>query len=161
MTRTKRWTWSTLMVSVGLFCSFLLLHGCGTSRAQGVQVDGRLAPCPTSPNCVCSQATDPDHVVAAISYQGERDDAHRRLLIALASLPRTTVISEDQLTATTTYLHLTATTLIMRFTDDIELLIDDTSKHIEIRSLSRIGYSDFGVNRRRVEAIRQAFAATP
>jgi uncharacterized protein (DUF1499 family) len=59
--------------------------------------------------------------------------------------------------ATPTYLHAEARSLIFRFVDDVEFLIDPGQRRIQVRSASRIGYSDFGVNRRRVERIRQAF----
>jgi uncharacterized protein (DUF1499 family) len=101
---------------------------------------------------VCSQDSSTQHLIDAITYHGERSDAHRRLIAALATIPRTEIIAH-----TDTYLHATATTLIMRYTDDLEFLIDDSNKRIEVRSLSRIGYSDLGTNRKRVEALREAF----
>ncbi len=156
MARPVRWVWTLSGVFIiGLFC-LVILNGCGTSRAAGIQADGRLAPCPSSPNCVCSQDPDSAHQIAAITYTGERSDAHRRLLAAIATIPRSEIVNDSTVNQGT-YLHATATTLIMRYTDDLEFIIDDANKRIEVRSLSRIGYSDLGVNRRRVEALREAF----
>jgi uncharacterized protein (DUF1499 family) len=157
MTRNARWGWTLTGVFATGICCLLILNGCATSRAAGIQSDGRLAPCPSSPNCVCSQDPDSSHHIEAFSYTGERSDAHRRLLAAIATIPRCEIVSNIT-TDHVSYLHVTATTLIMRYTDDLEFIIDDANKRIEVRSLSRIGYSDLGVNRRRVEALRAAFA---
>ena len=137
-----------------------LLPGCADSRAAGIDATtGGLAVCPGSPNCVCS-TTHPEGPAGAVidpfTYSGAKADAHRRLLAALAQEPRTTVVSDDG-----TYVHATCISLIFRFVDDVELLIDDARHRIEVRSLSRVGYSDLGVNRRRVERLRAAFAAQP
>ena len=145
-------------VAITALTLLLLLPGCADSRAAGIDtVGGGLAACPGSPNCVCS-TPHPDSptgaVIAPFTYSGAKADAHRRLLAALAQEPRTVVVSDDG-----TYLHATCTSLIFRFVDDVELLIDDAHHHIEVRSLSRVGYSDLGVNRRRVERLRAAFDA--
>lgn len=147
---------SFVLLAILLLC-VVVLNGCGTSRAAGMQNDGKLAPCPSSPNCVCSSYQDDGHAVAPITYTGTITDAHRRLMAALKTLPRIAVVTELTPNASQHYVHVTATTLIMRFTDDVEFIIDDNKKHIDVRSLSRVGYSDLGVNRRRVEAIRTAF----
>lgn len=111
-----------------------------------------LQPCPQSPNCVSSQSTDPEHFVEALAYQGPLDKAKARLVQAIGSLPRTRIIEEEP-----TYLHAECTSLIFRFTDDLEFAFDDTQKIIHIRSASRVGYSDLDANRQRVETIRQLF----
>jgi uncharacterized protein (DUF1499 family) len=138
----------------------LLLPACADPRAAGVDpASGGLAACPGSPNCVCStpHAESPaDAAIAPLAYRGTRADAHRRLLAALAQEPRTTVVSDDG-----AYIHAICTSLIFRFVDDVELLIDEARQRVEVRSLSRVGYSDLGVNRRRVERLRAAFDAQP
>ena len=116
--------------------------------------DGRLAPCPDTPNCVCTQATDEAHRAEPLSYDGTAEEAMARLKAALATLPRTQIVTE-----TPDYLHAECTSLVFRFVDDVEFLIDRERKVIHFRSASRVGRSDLGVNRRRMEALRQAFAA--
>jgi uncharacterized protein (DUF1499 family) len=116
--------------------------------------EGKLAPCPDSPNCVCSQAEDAAHRVEPLAFEGSPQEALARLKDVLASWPRTRII-----TATDTYLHAECRSLLFRFVDDVEFLLDGSKGVIQVRSASRAGRSDLGVNRRRVEAIRQAFAA--
>ncbi|MCS6850866.1 MAG: DUF1499 domain-containing protein [Gemmataceae bacterium] len=115
---------------------------------------GRLAPCPRSPNCVSTQADDPDHAIAPLRFTGSADEARRRLRRALARLPRLTVVTETE-----NYLHVEARSALFRFVDDVEFLIDPEAGLIHFRSASRVGWSDLGVNRRRMEQVRAAFVA--
>jgi uncharacterized protein (DUF1499 family) len=114
--------------------------------------NGRLADCPDSPNCVCSQETRPSHNIAALACEGEGQAAFSRLAELLNSWPRTKIVTQ-----TDNYMHVEFTTLIMRFVDDVEFLLAEDEKVIHVRSASRVGYSDLGTNRKRVEAIRAAF----
>ena len=120
-------------------------------------VRGRLRPCPNSPNCVCSQdqAVDAEHHIEPLAFTGPPRVTWQRMHDLLVTLPRTRVVSHDE-----SYLHVEFTTLIMRFVDDVEFQLDETASVIHIRSASRIGHSDLGANRKRVEAIRQKFEAT-
>jgi uncharacterized protein (DUF1499 family) len=115
-------------------------------------VNGRLTPCPDSPNCVSTQATDEQHSIAPIAYSGETDVAQAALLAILDS--QFTVISN-----TPTYLHAEARTAVWQFTDDVEFYFDETDSLIHFRSASRLGYGDAGANRQRMEAIHTAFQA--
>ncbi|MDJ0974484.1 MAG: DUF1499 domain-containing protein [Planctomycetota bacterium] len=114
--------------------------------------DGRLAPCPDTPNCVSSRATDERHAMAPLSFEGEPAAAMERLKRALRSMPRVTVIEEAG-----SYLRVEFRTAIMRFVDDGEFLIDAEAKRIHFRSAARLGYSDLGKNRERMETLRDAF----
>lgn len=114
---------------------------------------GRLRACPDSPNCVSSQAADAAHRVEPIGFEGDPAAALERLRRAVLSLPRARIARADR-----GYLHAEFTSLLFRFVDDVELLIDPAQRLIQVRSASRVGYSDLGANRRRVEAIRRAFA---
>jgi uncharacterized protein (DUF1499 family) len=115
-------------------------------------VDGRFAACPNSPNCVSTQATDSQHQIEPIAFDGSPDDAMRRLKAALASIPRMKIVTE-----TANYLHAEATSLIFRFRDDVEFFIDGQAKVIHFRSASRVGHSDLGANRARMEKLRKKF----
>ena len=112
----------------------------------------QLPPCPQSPNCVSSQSTDPEHFIEPLKYQGALDEAKARLKQAITALPRTRIMEDEP-----TYLRAECTSLIFRFTDDLECAFDDTTKVIHVRSASRIGYSDLGANRKRIETVRQLF----
>ncbi len=117
---------------------------------------GRLAPCSDSRNCVSTQATDPEHRIEPIRFAGPPDQAIERVKTALASLPRVRIIEERG-----AYLHAEVTSLIFRFVDDVEFLVDPGTQLIHFRSASRAGRSDFGVNRRRMEEFRKAFESSP
>lgn len=114
--------------------------------------DGRLAPCPASPNCVCTQAADEAHRIEPLTYTGSAAEALARLRAVLAARPRVRIVTQSE-----NYLHVEFTSRVFRFVDDVEFLLDDEAKAIHFRSASRAGYSDLGVNRRRMEEIRQAF----
>jgi uncharacterized protein (DUF1499 family) len=109
-----------------------------------------LKACPKKPNCVSSMAEDADHAVAPLTYTGSRAEAMERLKRVLALQKRTTIVAEAE-----DYLHAEATSLIFRFVDDIEFSFPADEKIIHVRSASRVGYSDLGVNRKRVEEIRR------
>jgi uncharacterized protein (DUF1499 family) len=115
----------------------------------GVQA-GKLAPCPNSPNCVSSQSQDAEHKIAPLTYNGTAAEAMAKLKQVIESLERTKIITE-----TDNYLYAEFTSKLMGFVDDVEFLIDDNSKVIHVRSASRLGQSDLGVNRKRIETIRE------
>ena len=115
-------------------------------------VDGRLADCPASPNCVSTQATDAEHRMEPIPFTGSSDEAMQRIKDVVAKMPRTKIVTVED-----NYLHAEFRSAIFRFVDDVEFLIDPEAQLIHFRSASRVGYSDLGVNRRRMEEIRKAF----
>ncbi|HYL91232.1 MAG TPA: DUF1499 domain-containing protein [Burkholderiales bacterium] len=114
--------------------------------------DGRLAPCKRSPNCVSSQAdpADREHYIAPIAFRGSMADLRR----AVESMARATVIKADR-----NYLYAEYRTRLMRYVDDVELYYDDKQGLVHVRSASRLGRRDFGVNRNRVEALRALIQA--
>ncbi|MBL8037033.1 DUF1499 domain-containing protein [Nitrospira sp. CMX1] len=108
-----------------------------------------LSACPSSPNCVSTQASDESHAIAPFLYKKSRAEAKEALKAIVASLPRAKLIEEDE-----SYLHYEFTSLLLRFIDDVEFVLDETAKTVHFRSASRTGYSDLGVNRRRMEQVR-------
>ena len=110
--------------------------------------DGHLAPCKRSPNCVSSQAdpTDREHYIAAIAFRGAAAELRR----AVESMARATVIKAER-----DYLYAEYRSKLMRYVDDLELYYDEKQGLVHVRSASRLGRRDFGVNRARVEAIRR------
>jgi uncharacterized protein (DUF1499 family) len=115
---------------------------------------GDLAPCPDKPNCVRSGATDPRHAIAPIAATPPLTAALAALVGIAAAMPGARVV-----TARDDYAHLEFATPLMGFVDDVELAVDTAGSVIQVRSASRIGTSDFGVNRKRVDELRRAFAA--
>ena len=111
--------------------------------------DGKLAPCPSTPNCVCSQSEDAGHKIEPLTYKSTPEVAFTQLKQAIASQPRTKIITESP-----NYLYAEFTSAIMKFVDDVEFYLDEDAKVIHVRSASRLGQSDLGVNRKRIETIR-------
>lgn len=119
-------------------------------------VDGRLRPCPDTPNCVCSQVSSQsggaDQAVRPLRFEGDPQEAFARLVGLVDAFPRTGLVQHVE-----GYAHFEVTTALMRFRDDLEFQLDATAGVIHVRSCSRVGRSDLGANRSRVEAIRDAF----
>lgn len=117
----------------------------------GASGGSRLAPCPGTPNCVSSDASDARHgiepfeldprVDPAVAWAGARQ--------AVAGLPRTRIVDEAP-----GYLRAECRSRLFRFVDDLELELRSDARRIAVRSASRLGRSDFGVNRGRVEELR-------
>ena len=91
-----------------------------------------------------------------IRFLGSSEDAMRKLIAAVEAQPRMTIISQRD-----NYLYAEARSLIFRFVYDVEFLVDDGGKVIHFRSASRVGYSDLGVNRQRMERIKAAYDKSP
>jgi uncharacterized protein (DUF1499 family) len=114
--------------------------------------DGRLAACPAKPNCVSSQAGDDDHRIAPFAYRGEPAAAMAKLAGVVATQPGATIVTRRD-----DYLYATFQTPLMGFIDDVEFVAVPGRGAIDVRSASRLGYSDLGTNRKRVETLRTAF----
>jgi len=124
----------------------------GTVPADLGPQDGRLQSCPDRPNFVCSQASGARYVEPFV-YRGAAQTALVRLKQILLAMPRMRIVEER-----TDYLRAESSSRLFGFVDDVEFLIDAERHVLHVRSASRMGYSDLGVNRRRVEQIRQQFA---
>jgi len=111
-----------------------------------------LSPCPGTPNCVSSQENNSQHRIQPITFEGSLELAKERLHRVLNSMRGTRIITQDVL-----YWHVEFTTQLLRFIDDVEFYFDGSQSLIHVRSASRQGYWDLGVNRRRVETIRSRF----
>jgi uncharacterized protein (DUF1499 family) len=96
---------------------------------------------------------DAEHAIAPLTYTGALADTRQRLLNVIESMRRTTVITVDE-----RYVHAEFRSALFRFVDDVEFYFDDEPGIIHVRSASRVGHSDLGVNRERIEAIREYFS---
>jgi uncharacterized protein (DUF1499 family) len=113
--------------------------------------NGWLPRCKRTPNCVSSQAdpSDREHYIAPIPFKGSALEAMAAVRKAVESMPRATVIRHEA-----NYLYAEFRSKVMRFVDDAEFAIDEKAGVMHVRSASRLGRRDFGVNRARVEAVR-------
>lgn len=129
----------------------IAMAGCSKTPNIGLR-DGNLLPCPGKPNCVSSQAKDDGHRIDPIPYGSGKKEALDRLVSLISGMKRANIITKSD-----DYLHAEFRSALFRFVDDVEFLFDGGSKMIHVRSASRVGYSDMGVNRKRVEEIRRLF----
>lgn len=120
--------------------------------------DGRLAPCGGKPNCVCSHdasgraKVDDPHHVHPFTFDGDAADAMTRLVAVLLARPDCKIITQGR-----DYIHAEFSSKFFGFVDDTEFYLPAGAAEIHVRSASRLGYSDLGVNRARVEELREAF----
>lgn len=121
---------------------------------MGINEDGRLTSCPSSPNCVSSDAPEDDpHHIPALRFGSDPTHAWQALVNHLADSPVYTIIGRRD-----DYLRAEARTRVLRFADDVEFHLRPAQSEIAMRSASRVGYSDFGANRRRLENLRIVLA---
>jgi uncharacterized protein (DUF1499 family) len=138
----------------------LLLCACGgeaqrPAPSTQTRAAGQLAPVPESPNAVSSQAPPSDrlHHIAPLPIQGEPGAFFEAVVSAAQALPGARLKLREP-----GYAHLECTSRLMRFVDDLELILDAPAGLVHVRSASRVGHGDLGVNRKRVEALRAALA---
>lgn len=126
------------------------LFSCSGTRPSNLGVkDGRLASCSSTPNCVSSDAADSGHAIPTFQLAVPPAEAWRALTAVLKGLPRVQII-----TLTEDYIHAECSSAFFGFVDDLELHLRASQNIIAVRSASRLGHSDFGVNRKRVENLR-------
>lgn len=139
------------VLAVCLFFVYLSM----TAKAPELGLsNGRLSPCPDSPNCVSSEpGTDAAHRVDPLHFAGTPEQAWLTLKQAIEALG-------GKVTAeTSAYLRAEFTSRIFRFIDDLECRLQPQDKLIHLRSASRVGHSDLGVNRTRIESLQKLFSA--
>ena len=130
-----------------------MMLGCSACQPLNLGVtDGKLSPCPDSPNCVSSQSSDKKHFIEPVRYEGTEQTPMERIIEVIQGMKRCRIITMDN-----HYIHAEFTSAFFRFVDDVEFYFDSKAKIIHMRSASRIGYSDFGVNRQRMEEVRSLF----
>jgi len=148
-----------MLTGLAVFIGIIIIAGValGFMSRQAPElglVDGRLSPCPESPNCVSSEGVKDDtmHYVEPISFQSTRSNvAWHTLSQAIEQQGGEIVEASDH------YLHAIFTSRIFRYIDDVEARLDADMGLIHLRSASRVGHSDLGANRQRIKAIRGLF----
>lgn len=149
----KRRRWIAVLVLVPtLAVTALSLASCEVPTL-GLR-DGRLLPCSSRPNCVSSLATDEAHRADALPLRTGAAEAQAELKRIALALPRATMLEERD-----NYLRFQHASLIFRFKDDLEFHLAPAEGLIHVRAAARVGYSDMGVNRARVETVRERYTA--
>ena len=141
----------TLMAPLITLCAFL--GACsGSNRIKDIGIrDAKLSPCPTSPNCVSSDARDTEHQITPFALVGSATDVWPTTRSLVFDLPGTEIVTE-----TPDYLHAECRSAVFGFVDDLELHLRPGEGIIAVRSAARSGKYDFGVNRKRIEKLRTA-----
>jgi uncharacterized protein (DUF1499 family) len=151
--------WTMVLVTA------LLFFGCMSSSQSGDPVmntpgkdkyliDGQLLPCPDKPNCVSSESPEGDSHIAPLEFTENAPIAWETIQDLLVDMGGQIEEVDDS------FLHATFRSRIFRFVDDVTCLLDEENSRIHIRSAARVGHSDFGVNRKRVDELRKRFASS-
>jgi uncharacterized protein (DUF1499 family) len=135
----------------GLVCFLAILSIISRKKPALGMVEGRLRPCSGRPNCVCSEFKDSPSYVKPLKILGSPKNDWERAKRIIREMGGKIEFEDES------YLWATFSTRIFRFVDDLELRIDGENEAIHIRSSSRVGYSDLGANRRRIEVFRERF----
>ena len=148
--RRRRWVDKIVVLTILAFGGmYFLSFSTPRPNSLGV-VDGQLAACPDSPNCVSSQSSDPRHAMDPIPVPQNEADMIGRIARVIAAQPRTRIVTQND-----RYLHAEFTSFLFRFVDDVEFFLDDSQQVVHFRSASRVGYSDLGANRKRMARLRE------
>lgn len=140
------------LIPLALLLGLMAMSCSAQHRQEPRQVEGRLAPCPKRPNCVCSEDQGQPFWIQPLLFKGEPEASWAKLRQAVLGMGGR-IEGEDGF-----YLWATFRSKLFRFVDDVQFRMDLSNQIIHVRSASRTGYSDFGVNRKRVEAIRSVFS---
>jgi uncharacterized protein (DUF1499 family) len=148
-----------IVPAIALVLAFLVWNNhifAGTPPTNIGINNGKLTACPATPNCVNSQTSvsDTEHTIQPIAIGGNPTARMADLKLVINSMPRSTIIKE-----TNNYLDVEFTSKLMGFVDDVEFYFDSDGKFIQVRSASRLGESDLGVNRQRIEEIRSKLSS--
>ena len=129
----------------------MLSFSSATPTNLGV-TEGKLAPCPESPNCVSTQTDSQEHLLPSIAWAGSIEEAIKQIKqVVERDFPRAKLVDEAP-----DYLRFEFSSLIFRFVDDVEFYVEQTATEIHFRSASRVGHSDLGANKSRMQKISAA-----
>jgi uncharacterized protein (DUF1499 family) len=136
--------------------SMMLFARCGGGPPSNIGAkDGKLSLCPKSPNCVSTQSIDEQHGIEALPFRRSRAETMALILAVVEKMARTTIVTQRG-----DYLHVEYRTK-MGFADDVEFFLDEQTQTVHFRSASWVGYSDLGVNRKRMEKFTALYRAFP
>lgn len=126
-----------------------ILFSITATMAHGVDLNSNvLKPCPDKPNCISTAEVAAKHGLEPLPFRGNLQQTREALVQLISTMPNSAIVqTQDK------YIHVTFTSKMFGFVDDVEFLLDETNHLTHIRSASRSGYYDFGVNKRRVEDI--------
>ena len=131
-----------------------LLAASGTFA--GEQPVNPLQPCPNKPNCVSTADPSATHRFQPLPFHGTLQQTHEELVRLIGAMPRSAIVQRQE-----SYIHATFTSRLLGFVDDLEFYLDESKQVVQMRSASRSGYYDFGVNKGRLEDVVKAWGSGP
>ncbi len=141
--------------SIVIVLTFLILAGCGGDMKNNSNlINGIFKSCPSSPNCVSSMEEGKKYI-QPLRYSVERNKALATITQVVSTLPGASLVEEQG-----GYLHYTVKSRVFGFIDDLEIYLPEGEQTVHLRSASRVGYSDFGVNRNRLEKVEKMLQET-
>ncbi len=153
----KKWIFILIGAAIVIYFGSRILIDVVSHRPKNLGVEqGQLAPCPESPNCISSQAseTDSEHYMAPLELKRDVESAKKQMIEAIESMRGSKIIDDKG-----NYIYAEYTTPVMHFVDDVEVYIDEDENLIHFRSASRLGHSDLGENRERMEQLAKTYQA--
>ena len=145
-----RYSLASILTHVILIIIILSMVSCSQRPQIGLS-HNQLLPCPSTPNCICSEYPVQSGFAEPLTFTGHPDESWQKAKETITVMGGRIVEENDH------YLHAVFTSRFFRFFDDLELRLDETAGVIHFRSASRTGYSDLGVNRKRIETLRSLF----
>lgn len=146
--------WLALAIPAAFAIAILCWNAFASPAAKGVS-DGRLGELPDSPNCVSTQTNDTEKRMEPIAVPADAADIIGEVEAILSQMAGVTIVEQSG-----DYLHAEFVSSICRFVDDVEFYVDENESLLHFRSASRVGYSDLGVNRERMQKIRNRLVST-
>ncbi len=134
----------------GIILMTIFLISCSGERPKDIGIfDGKFSPCPKSPNCISSDATDSKHKTSPFKLNSIHADSWKAIYKAVDDLPNTKIVTFND-----KYLHAECSSAFFGFVDDLQLHLRNNKKSVAVKSAARLGHSDFGVNQKRVDQLR-------
>jgi len=145
---------STILIAIVVLCvlAFVLIYKQNSSAPKLGVRDGQLMPLSSKPNCVSSQTTLKEKFVAPLHFKDSSEATITALKAAVAAYGPHEIMDE-----TANYLYVIFTTPLMKYRDDVEFYLDETTQKVHFRSSSRAGYSDMGLNKKRYHALAASY----
>lgn len=149
-----RWIIALFIVFVVGFFIYVNVNN-NLPEGLGLTEEGLLKACPASPNCVSTQALTDDevHYIEPIVYRGDRKDTQLKIESFMLEKNNARIVTHSL-----GYVHFEVTSQLIGYIDDVEFYLPEADSVVHVRSASRVGYSDIGVNRDRVQQVQNLLA---
>ncbi len=139
------------MFKISILIAIVFLGGCATKQPMDIGVvNGIFSACPETPNCINSQAENEAQKIDGFLLNTKHPSSWKRLVDMVDKIPRSKITHQ-----TGNYIHAEISSALWGFIDDLQLYLTASDNHVAIKSAARSGYTDFGVNRKRLENLRQ------